>query len=269
MYAEIIHKYSGTSYRLTQAKTNKPVIVIIHGVGLNQDMWLAWLPVLNERFRVLTLDLHGHGGSDNPPGCRSVRDFIDQLNELLEHLKINRFALAGFSLGAIISQGYASLFSDRLTHLVLLHSVYQRSEAQCSGVRERYEITRLQGPMATLELAIERWFTEAYRATHVEEMKALRDVFSRHTDDGYLKAYYLFGHAESEMAGYPVDQVTCPALVISGTGDVGSTPAMSAALARDLPNSELIINPLHRHMGPAEFADEMSRQVLSFLMRQG
>jgi pimeloyl-ACP methyl ester carboxylesterase len=260
--------FNGTCYRITPEESDKPVIVIVHGVGLNQDMWLSWLPTLAEDYRVLTLDLYGHGGSCNPEGERTVRDFVDQINELLDHLDIDQISLAGFSLGAVISQAYASLYPERLTHLILLHSVYQRTDEQCKGVRERYLITRDEGPMPTVELAIRRWYTDAYRISHPDEMDGLREVFSKHTDGGYLKAYYLFGHAEAEMSGYGIEQVQCPALVITGADDVGSTPAMSEALARDLPDSRLIVNPLHRHMGPAEFADDMSHQVLSFLNNQ-
>ena len=257
--------FNGTCYRITSAESDKPVIVFVHGVGLNQDMWLPWLATLAGEYRVLTLDLYGHGGSCNPDGERTVRDFVDQINKLLDHLDIGRISLAGFSLGAVISQAYASLFPERLTHLILLHSVYQRSDEQCQGVRDRYLITRDEGPMATVELAIQRWYTDDYRESHSDEMDALREVFSKHTDDGYLKAYYLFGYAEEEMSNYGIEHVQCPSLVITGADDVGSTPAMSEALVRDLPDSRLIINPLHRHMGPAEFADDMSHQVLSFL----
>jgi pimeloyl-ACP methyl ester carboxylesterase len=259
--------HNGSCYRLSGDPAQRPLLVIIHGVGLNQDMWQPWIDVLAPEYNVLTFDLLGHGQSHNPPGACTVRDFVDQLNDLLDHLGINHFALAGFSLGAVISQAYASLFPVSLTHLVLLHSVYKRSKEQCSAVRERYAITLEQGPMATVELAIERWYTEPYRKSHEGEMQALRDVFSRHTDDGYLKAYYLFGHAEPEMEQYPLDRVTCPALVITGSDDTGSTMTMSEALAADLPDAELIINAGHRHMGPAEFSGVMSRQVLSFLIR--
>jgi len=258
--------YEGTCYRLTGNSGKDPVLVFIHGVGLNQDMWQPWVEALGENFCILTFDLYGHGQSANPAGERTVRDFVDQLNRLLDHLGVEQFALAGFSLGGIISQAYASLFCRRLTHLVLLHSVYQRTEAQCSAVRHRYLVTRDQGPMSTVELAIERWYTAPYRESHGNEMDALRAIFSRHTTgDGYLKAYYLFGHAEPEMQQYPLDHVTCPALVITGGDDVGSTAAMSEALTADLANAELIINPGHRHMAPAEFSGIMSRQVLDFL----
>ena len=261
--------HQGSRYRLVGDPSTKPILALIHGVGLNQDMWLPWIPILQPDFCVLTFDLLGHGQSHNPAGHRTAIDFANQLHELLAHLEVDRLALAGFSLGALVSQTFASLHSVRLTHLVLLHSVYQRTEEQCHSVRERYQITQDQGPMATVELAIARWFTEPYRLAHEEEMDQLREIFSKHTDDGYLKAYYLFGHAEAEMQNYPLEQVNCPALVVTGSDDAGSTPAMAEALARDLANAELIINPGHRHMGPAEFAEKMANQVLSFLTTHG
>lgn len=257
--------HQGSSYRLVGDSSAKPVLVLIHGVGLNQDMWLPWLPVLQPTFCVLTFDLLGHGQSHNPTGNRAVIDFANQLHELLAHLEVAQFALAGFSLGALVSQTFASLHSNRLTHLVLLHSIYNRTEAQRNSVRERYQITCDQGAMATVEVALVRWFTEPYRLAHAQEMDQLREIFSKHTDDGYLKAYGLFCNAEAEMQNYPLEQIKCPALVITGSDDVGSTPEMAKALAQDLPNAELIINPGHRHMGPAEFAEKMAHQVLSFL----
>ena len=257
--------YQGICYRFHTFSSDHACVVMIHGVGLHQGMWDPWIPILSSQYNVLTFDLYGHGGSINPDGARTVKDFTKQLVGLLDHLKIDRFVLVGFSLGAVISQGFASLYSSKLSHLCLLHSVYKRTEAQCEGVRARYLITRDQGPMATVELAIERWFSEQYRKDNPDKMDQIRQTFAAHSDDGYLKAYYLFSYAEPEMKKYSLEQVTCPALVITGSAEKGSTPEMSEALANDLPNAELIINPGHLHMAPAEHADLLSNQVLSFL----
>ena len=271
--------YQGTGYRLsTGYEANfspKPVVALIHGVGLNQDMWLPWIPILQENFQVLTFDLLGHGQSHNPVGNRSALDFVNQLHELLTHLEVNQFALVGFSLGALIGQVFASLYSNddgdskrnRLTHLVLLHSVYKRTDEQLKAVQTRYQITREQGPMATVDIAIKRWFSESYRNANPQKMNQLRALFSRHTDDGYLKAYALFCNAETEMQNYTLSHINSPTLVITGEEDVGSTVAMSKALASGLSNAELIINPGQRHMAPSEFADIMAHQVRTFLCR--
>ena len=255
---------NGTCYHLV-GDEYKPVVVMIHGVGLNQNMWLPWKEVLLPSYRVLTFDFLGHGGSHNPPGERCVKNYVDQLTILLDHLNIDQVALVGFSMGALISQGMAALHPDRLTHLALLHSVYQRTDAQCAGVRKRYQITKKEGPMATVELAIERWFSKTYIEQAPDQMDEIRSIFAGHVDDGYLKAYGVFANAEPEMKRYLLDQFNQPALVVTGEQDVGSTPQMSEALARDLPNARLIINAGHRHGAPYEFAQMMAGQLLDFL----
>ncbi len=170
-------------------------------------------------------------------------------------------------MGALISQAFASVNSTRLNHLILLHSVYKRTDQQCEGVRERYRITRDLGAMSTVELAIQRWFSADYIYRNPDQMNEIRDIFSRHEDDGYLKAYGFFANAEPVMKDYPVNKVVCPSLVMTGADDVGSTPGMSEALARDLPISELIINPGHKHGAPYEYASQMATQLSDFLGR--
>ncbi len=257
--------HQGTCYRLTGRDRRKPVVVLIHGVGLDQDMWQSWIPLLSQSYEVLTYDLSGHGRSANPEGPRTARDFAAQLMGLADYLGIDRFALAGFSLGALITQAAVSLHGSRLTHAVFLHSVYRRTEEQCEAVRDRYRITRDQGPMATVELAIRRWFSKQYIDLNPDEMDDIRRMFSRHKGDGYLKAYYFFCHAEAEMKRYTLNHFDRPALVVTGSAETGSTPAMSQALASALPQSELVINPGHYHMAPVEHAGLLAAQVLAFL----
>ena len=96
-------------------------------------------------------------------------------------------------------------------------------------------------------------------------MDDIRRIFAQHKDDGYLKAYYFFCHAEDEMKHYALNHFDRPALVITGSAETGSTPGMSQALASDLANPELIINPGHYHLAPVEHTGVLANQVLSFL----
>ena len=256
--------HNETCFYTSRDSLTSPIIVLVHGVGLTQEMWSQWVRILETSCSVITFDLYGHGQSESPDGRRDFRSFVDQINKLLKHLGVRKFALVGFSLGALISQAYASLHPDRLTHLILLHSAYRRDKEQCQSVRERYEIAREKGPMATVEMALKRWFTEEYRKFHPQQVDKLREVFSKH-GEGYLKAYYLFSHAELEMCHYPLHQVSCPALVITGSNDTGSTPAMSERLVADLSNAELVVNAGHRHMAPLEHCEELCSRVLSLL----
>ncbi|MGR3984623.1 MAG: alpha/beta fold hydrolase [Gammaproteobacteria bacterium] len=260
--------FRGTCYALHRDARASPAapLVLLHGVGLSQAMWSGPAALLSNERQVLTYDLLGHGGSADPPGARVIGDFVTQLRELTQHLGLRSFALAGFSMGALVALAFASKHSERLTGLALLHAVYKRSAAQCAGARARARIARERGPEALLEAAFERWFSPEYRAAHPEVIEEIRAMFAAH-GDGYLKAYRLFAHAEAEMARYPPKQAACPALVITGGKDVGSTPAMARALSGDLPNAQLIINDEHRHLAPLEHAQRILSQVREFLQK--
>ncbi len=131
--------HRGTCYRLTGQDRQKPVMVLIHGVGLNQDMWQTWIPLLSQSHDVLTFDLFGHGHSVNPDGPRSAGDFVDQLMDLVDYLGIDRFALIGFSLGAVVTQAVASLHGSRLAHA---YNFFCYAEAEM----KRYALNHFERP---------------------------------------------------------------------------------------------------------------------------
>ena len=256
--------HQGTAYNYMEGSRHAPTILFVHGVGLDQSLWHPWLNRLVPDFSLITLDLFGHGQSEDRSGLSRIEDFVKQIDELVEFLCIDRFALVGFSLGALISLAYASM-RTKLSHLVLLHPVYRRNQDQLRQVQDRLKIALEQGPDAYIEIALKRWFTESYRHAREDIMSDLREIFRRNSD-GYLQAYRLFAEADQEMRTYNGGQIECPVLVITGSDDAGSTPTMSEQLARDLPYARHIINPGHRHMAPLEFSETLCEQTRSFLI---
>lgn len=250
-----------------------PVVVLVHGVGLNRAMWADWCGALGGAYSVLTYDLLGHGQSADPAGRRTMADFVQQFIALIDHLALRRVALIGFSLGAVISRAVAAQHATRLTHLGLLHSVYRRTPVQQQAVRQRYRIACEFGAAATVDTALARWFSDSYRQQQAEVVARLRASFAQ-PEVGYRKAYAFFSDVDdSEVDDSETDAalraapcpIALPTLVITGAADNGSTPAMATALARDLGPATLIINPHHRHLAPVEHAPILINQVLSFL----
>ena len=66
-------------------------------------------------------------------------DFSNQLVNLIDELKINKIHLVGFSIGSLIARNFATKFSDRLESLILLGSIYKRSEEQQKIVNDCVE----------------------------------------------------------------------------------------------------------------------------------
>ena len=102
-------------------------VVLIHGLGLSRQMWQWQAPVLSEHFRVVRYDLIGHGESDKPPGPYAMADFVAQLLELVDSVRLDDFALVGFSLGGLITQAFTLAHPDRVRAVGILHSAYDRS----------------------------------------------------------------------------------------------------------------------------------------------
>ena len=101
---------------------NSLPIIFIHGVGLNQQMWKPQIEFFKHK-SLITYDLLGHGKTPfNDPNL-SMENFTDQLSNLVNNLKIEKFNLIGFSIGSLIAIEFASKYEkylNSLTHHITL-----------------------------------------------------------------------------------------------------------------------------------------------------
>ena len=150
------------------------VIALVHGLGLNRHSWQWQVPALSGTHRIITFDLHGHGDSSVPPTTPSLTVFSDQLAELLGHLGIARASVFGFSLGGMIARRFAMDHADRLETLGILHSAHARDKAAHDAIQARVVQAAREGPAATVEAALSRWFTDGFRLSHPQMMDEVR-----------------------------------------------------------------------------------------------
>ena len=128
---------SGTFYVFNKKEQPTP-IVFVHGVGLTYEIWQPQLDFFKD-YSNLSYDILGHGKSPLTKQNISFDDFSDQLIELINELKIKKINLVGFSIGSLIARNFATRFSERLQSLILLGSIYKRSEQQQKIVNKRFE----------------------------------------------------------------------------------------------------------------------------------
>ena len=242
------------------------VIALVHGLGLNRHSWQWQVPALSGTHRIITFDLHGHGDSSVPPTTPSLTVFSDQLAELLGHLGIARASVFGFSLGGMIARRFAMEHTDRLETLGILHSAHARDKAAHDAIQARVVQAAREGPAATVEAALSRWFTDGFRLTHPQMMDEVRRWILANRKDVYAPIYQVLVDGVTELVA-PSPPIAAPSLVMTGEEDYGNSPAMSHAIAAEIPGSELVILPGLRHMALAEAPELFNAQLLAFLSR--
>ena len=252
---------NGTHLRATGAGAP---LVLIHGVGLDLETWEPLVPLLQPRRRLIRYDMRGHGLSAKPPGPYRLDDFVAELDGLVTALELDRFDLAGFSMGGMVAEAYTARFPERIRRLALLHTVHDRSPAERAAVVARLAQTEAGDLDGAIEAAIARWINVAFRKAHPEAVAAIERRMRGNDRDAYLASYRVFATADAELLPR-LNRIACPTLVLTGEHDSGATPAMAKALAATLSTATLAILPGLRHLSLIEAPEQVGAALERFL----
>jgi (E)-2-((N-methylformamido)methylene)succinate hydrolase len=263
--------------------------VLLHGVGLDRTMWdpfaEAWRaldaaegsdPRAPQSIHLYAYDLVGLGEAPKPPGPYTLGTYVDQFAAEIETLTPppdgadeRRVDVVGFSMGALIAQRIAIDRPDLVRRLVLVAGVYDRTPEERASIVERVAQVRAGGYEATIEPAIERWFSPTFATQHPKEVGQVRDRMRANGSDqerlaAYANAYEVFATGDAELVT-DVERITAPTLAIAGSDDQRSTAAMAHALADRIPGARSEILDQVRHMVPVEAASALAAMVRAFL----
>ncbi|NKB61002.1 MAG: alpha/beta fold hydrolase [Gammaproteobacteria bacterium] len=259
----VTYSSNGTAYEVTGIPDG-PVVVLVHGLGLNRHTWDDHLPILNQSFRVLNVDLFGHGDSTPPPETPSLSLFAQQLKSLIDELSIDRCAIAGFSLGGMINRRFAMDYPNSVAALVILNSPHERGVEAQKLVEERVADTAKGGPEANIDTTLARWFTEEYRNTQTDIVNKIRQWVISNDPVSYAQCRQVLAKGVIELVR-PNPPIRLPTLVITCENDSGSTPAMTFGIASEIYNAETLIVPHLKHMGLVERPLDFVNPTIKFL----
>ena len=249
---------SGTFYVFNKKKQLNP-IVFIHGVGLTYEIWQPQLDFF-KNYSYLSYDILGHGKSSLTKQNINFDDFSEQLIELINVLKIEKIHLVGFSIGSLIARNFATRYSERLQSLILLGSIYTRSEQQQKTVNERFEQAKKELKLSSQ--ALKRWFTDKYLENNPDTYEKISSILSANNMANFLKVYELFVKHKNDE---DFEKIYSKTLVMTGEHDIGSTIEMSKHLNNIIKNSELKIIKDGKHLCGIECADDVNLAIKNFV----
>lgn len=116
--------YKNTSVNYNESGKGN-VVLLIHGFLEDASMWRDLTAYLDKRYRVISVDLLGHGKSDCYGYVHTMEDQADMLFALISQLRLRKISVVGHSMGGYVALAFAELYPDNVRSLILLNSSAQ------------------------------------------------------------------------------------------------------------------------------------------------
>ena len=241
-------------------KKGAPVMVLGHSLGTDRSMWSGQREAFEASYRVLQLDLRGHGASPVPGGPYEIEDLAADVLRVADRAGLSSFIYCGSSLGGVVGLFLAARHPERIDALVAANTGAKIGTE--AGWNERISLVRSSGLAGLSETAIERWLAPTFRASNPSTVDSLRQAFRRTPTEGYAGCCAALATADlrDELAG-----IRTPTLIIAGELDV-ATPVRDAELLHaGIPGSRLVVLPSAAHLSNIDQRGSFNAAVHDFL----
>ena len=232
-----------------------PPVVFAHGAGGTHVSWWQQVPAMSEHFRCITFDHRGFGYSRDVEGGPGLAAFVEDLRRLLDHLDIEQVALVGQSMGGWTTLGFASVYPERVTALVLCDTPGGYTDPEVAELMAERPADR--GAFAPSYGEREPELAFLYREIQ-------RSTLDRTPAGGPAASAGLL-RAPTDLG--PVVEHEIPTLFVVGAEDSIFPSAALEAMHRKMPGSEFALVPGAGHSVYFEKPEVFNRLVLEFLKR--
>ncbi len=239
-------------------------LVFLHAFPLNRSMWTEQENALSSQFRVMTIDLRGHGESDAPLWHYTLDQAADDVCGLLDHLSIKQAVFVGLSMGGYILFAFYRKYAERVKGMVLADT---RAQADTEdGKRARFEMAQIaykRGSSAIADIMIPKLLSPGTIQTRPELVQRVRGMIEGNQVSGI--AGDLMAMAQRPDSVPFLQQIHCPTQIIVGELDVPTPPADARLMAESIPNARLAIIPGAGHLSNLEQPDRFNEILRAFV----
>ncbi|MBV9687360.1 MAG: alpha/beta fold hydrolase [Alphaproteobacteria bacterium] len=244
-----------------------PVVCITHSLASDGGSWAEQLPPLLEAgFRVLRLDMRGHGGSDPVDGDYTMQALAADVAAVLDALTLPRVHYVGLSIGGMIGQAFAIEHGAKLISAMWCDTLPASPTGAVAMWDERMNTVRRANSLEPLaDTTMERWFTDAFRASRPGRWKQIRDTIAATRPAGYLGCSAAI--MNFEFTG-KLPSLRIPVLVVCGSEDAGTPASENRRLAGLVPGARYEEISGMRHFPNVEAPDAFNQIMMGWLEAQ-
>jgi 3-oxoadipate enol-lactonase len=244
-----------------------PTVCLAHSLSADSGVWCEQVPaLLAAGWRVLRLDMRGHGGSDVVDGRCDMEALAGDVIAMLDYLALERVHFVGLSIGGMIGQTLGIGHGGRLFSLMLSGTSPQAVPGGMPMWEARFAAIEAAGSLEPLaDDTMRRWFTDAYRPRNPQRWQQLRNTVAATAPAGYragAEAIIAFD-ALSDLPS-----IRTPTLVVCGDDDPGTPAEGNRLIASRIPGAIYEEIAEARHIPMMQHPETFNRILLRWLASQ-
>lgn len=232
-----------------------PAMVLAHGVGGNHALWFQQIPTLRKSHRLVIFDHRGFGNSTDPEHLGRSR-FVEDLRQLLDHLRVDNAILVGQSMGGGTCVGFTDRYPERVAALILADSLHGIEEPE--DVRQRMDDVRA---MTKDWNQLERVLGETTRNT--ASLKCV--LYSQITSFNATNRHNLTGSFDNLVSPSMLADTGVPVSFIVGEEDPLFPPDAITLMHARISGSRVVVLPRAGHSAFFEQPDQFNQALTDLL----
>jgi pimeloyl-ACP methyl ester carboxylesterase len=240
------------------------VLVLLHGYLESMDIWGSFKDELSRYYRVVTIDLPGHGESDTVCETHTMEVMADAVEIILNHLDIGRAVITGHSMGGYVTQAFAEIFPEKTAGFCLFHSHgFADSEEKKANRDREIELVKSGKKMQIFKINIPRAFANDNLHRFSDEVKRSGQIALATTENGIVCA--LKGMKARPDRRKVIMESVVPVLIIAGRKDNYIPFGIYEQHFNLAPGTDVLILENSGHMGFIEEKEKSLEGIMKFL----
>ena len=256
-----------THYRING---NGPPLVLVHGTAASLHTWEKWTDILQEDFKVISLDIPAFGlTGPNKTGEYTLDFYAEFIAHFLDKIGVDNCSMAGNSLGGGIAWNFAANYPDRIDNLILIDASGYPME------REPTLAFKLAKNDLTSKLLL-KFTPKSLFKKSLKEVYYNDDLISDKLIERYYDLYLRPGNRQAFVdrvrkhgAAHPekIKNIQTPTLILWGKNDDWIKLDMAKLFEKDLPNAQLIVYDKVGHIPMEEIPEKTAMDTRTFLLK--
>lgn len=233
---------NGIKWHWAEAGDGDPVI-LLHGIPESWKCWKHQIPKLATQFKVYAIDLKGYGLSDKKEGDYSMNNVASEILDLLDHLKISSFRLAGHDWGVAISDNIIDQSPERVERYIRcclsLHAYDPRNSLHHQWNSENPDLAAKL--MNKPEAYVRVWFESSCKPDLIPDEKEIKEIVDDFSHQGTGDAVPRYFRDIPKNKPVDLSKFTMPILYIHGEHDPRQPIEYCVGMEDHLPGLQAIL----------------------------